>query len=66
MDNEEMLKRARAVGATYLEWDEDRIVGYGSDEDYDRHAVEVQNGEGYYDASGRFRSFYDGGDSNEW
>lgn len=29
----------------------------GTDEDFDRYAVEVQNGEGYYDASGKYRSF---------
>ena len=62
MDNEEMLKRALLAGATYLEWDGDQNVGYGSDEDYDIHAVEVLNGEGYYDESGRFRSYYGGGD----
>lgn len=27
---------------------------YGSDADLDRYAVEVQNGEGYYDSTGKF------------
>ena len=27
----------------------------GTDEDFDTYAVEVQNGEGYYDGSGKFR-----------
>lgn len=29
----------------------------GTDEDFDRYAVQVQNGEGYYDASGTYRSY---------
>lgn len=29
----------------------------GTDADFDRYAVEVQNGEGYYDASGTYRSY---------
>lgn len=55
--NEEMIKRAKAAGATYLEWDEDTIVGYGSDADYDTYAVQVQNGDGYYDENGRFHYY---------
>lgn len=27
----------------------------GTDADFDRYAVEVQNGSGYYDADGRYR-----------
>lgn len=30
---------------------------YGSDEDFDRYSVEVQNGEGYYDSTGKFRRY---------
>lgn len=30
----------------------------GTDADFDRYAVQVQNGEGYYDASGAFH-FYE-------
>lgn len=29
----------------------------GTDADFDRYAVEVLNGEGYYDASGTYRSY---------
>lgn len=28
------------------------------DADFDRYAVQVQNGEGYYDASGTYQSYY--------
>lgn len=30
---------------------------YGTDADFDRCAVEVQNGDGYYDAAGSFVRF---------
>ena len=30
----------------------------GTDEDFDRYAVQVQNGEGYYDASGTYVSYH--------
>lgn len=29
----------------------------GTDEDFDRYAVQVQNGEGYYDDLGKYRSY---------
>ncbi len=29
----------------------------GTDADFDRYAVEVQNGDGYYDSFGRYRSY---------
>ena len=29
----------------------------GTDADFDRYAVEVQNGDGYYDADGRYRRY---------
>lgn len=29
----------------------------GTEEDFDKYAVQVQNGEGYYDASGTFRYY---------
>ena len=32
---------------------------YGSDEDFDKYSVDVQNGSGYYDSSGRFKRYYD-------
>ena len=30
----------------------------GTDADFDLYAVQVQNGEGYYDASGTYQSYY--------
>lgn len=30
---------------------------YGSDESFDRYAVNVMNGDGYYDSSGKYRSY---------
>ena len=33
----------------------------GTDADFDTYAVQVQNGEGYYDASGTYKSY--GGDT---
>lgn len=30
---------------------------YGSDADFDRYAVEVMNGNGYYDETGKFRRY---------
>ncbi len=30
---------------------------YGSDADFDSHAVEVMNGDGYYDDDGNFRRY---------
>lgn len=32
----------------------------GTDEDFDRYSVEVQNGDGYYDSNGRYVRY--GGD----
>ena len=29
----------------------------GTDADFDKYAVEVQNGDGYYDSEGRYRSY---------
>ena len=29
----------------------------GTDEDFDKYAVQVQNGEGYYDAAGTFHYY---------
>ena len=29
----------------------------GTDADFDRYAVEVQNNEGYYDSEGKYRSY---------
>lgn len=39
-------------------------VEYGSDADFDRYAVEVQNGDGYYNEDGLFVSFSK--DPEEW
>ena len=30
---------------------------YGTDADFDTHAVEVLNGDGYYDESGKYKSY---------
>lgn len=32
-------------------------VEFGSDADFDNHAVEVMNGDGYYDDDGNFRRY---------
>ena len=32
---------------------------YGTDEEFDRYSVEVQNGDGYYDCTGRFVRYRD-------
>lgn len=32
----------------------------GTDADFDTYAVQVQNGEGYYDETGTYRSYYRG------
>lgn len=36
-----------------------KIVDFepGTDQDFDSHAVEVMNGDGYYDTNGRYKSF---------
>lgn len=34
------------------------ICEAGTDEDFDRYSVEVQNGDGYYDQCGKFRKYY--------
>lgn len=53
------------------DWYEDESIGgyfdkngdlvvceeYGSDADFDRYAVQVQNGEGYYDDNGNYVSY---------
>lgn len=31
----------------------------GTDEDFDRYAVEVMNGEGYYNSEGKFVRYHD-------
>ena len=35
------------------------VEGYGSDEEFDRYAVDLANGDGYYDASGKFVRYPD-------
>ena len=40
-----------------LEYDSDgRCVGVGSDEEYDTNALDVMNGDGYYDENGNYVS----------
>ncbi len=55
--NESMMKRANEAGAHILEYDGDIIVGFGTEEDYDIHAAEVINGDGYYDINGRYHRY---------
>lgn len=56
--NEKMIKLAKQAGASVLEYNYDGlIVGYGTDSDYDTHAVDISNGLGYYDNDGYYRSF---------
>lgn len=52
--NDSMMDQARLSNADVIEWDEDVIVGFGSDADYDTHASDVQNGYGYYDDKGHY------------
>ena len=52
-----MLEKARLAGADVLEIDGGMIVGFGSDRDYDTHAVDVMNGNGYYDENGHYVAF---------
>ena len=53
-------------------YQDDKIGGYfnadgklvvceenGTDAEFDRYSVEVQNGEGYYDSQGKFRRYKD-------
>lgn len=35
----------------------DVVVEFGTDADFDTHSVNVQNGYGYYDESGKYMSF---------
>lgn len=35
----------------------DVVVEFGTDADFDTHSVAVQNGYGYYDENGKYRSF---------
>lgn len=48
---EEILK------ADILEWDNGDLVGWGSHKDYDYYALEVMNGDGYYDSEGHFHRY---------
>ena len=38
----------------------------GTDRDFDRYAVEGQNGDGYYDTAGKFRRYSDRSDAWWW
>ena len=55
--NKKMFELAKKAGATVLEWDDYVIVDFGTDADYDTHAVDVQNNNGYYDENGRYVSY---------
>lgn len=58
---QKMLDDYREKHGTYpdvIETDDDgNVVGMGSHADYDYHAREVQNGEGYYDSDGHYCSY---------
>lgn len=58
---QKMLDNYREKSGTYpdvIETDDDgNVVGMGSHADYDYYAREVQNGEGYYDNLGHYRSY---------
>lgn len=44
--------------ADIIEYDDEYgIVGWGTHADYDYYAVEVQNGNGYYDDDGHFHRY---------
>ena len=38
----------------YFDKDGTLLAEVGTDEDFDRYSVEVQNGDGYYNSNGRF------------
>lgn len=60
--NKRMIEKAKQAGANILEWDDGIIVGFGTDEQYDTHAVQVMNHEGYYNEDGiyvPYRRSYD-------
>lgn len=57
INNEKMREAAKKAGANILEYDGEMIVGYGTDADYDTHAVDVINGNGYYDKDGYYISY---------
>ena len=41
----------------YIFVDGSCVAEPGTDADFDRYAVEVQNGDGYYDEDGKFRRY---------
>lgn len=41
----------------YIFVDGSCVAEPGTDADFDRYAVEVQNGDGYYDKDGKFRRY---------
>lgn len=47
----------KIMKADIIEWDCGRIVDWGSHADYDYYAVDVINGNGYYDNDGHFRRY---------
>jgi hypothetical protein len=49
-------EQQREIGkADVIEYDDDgNIIGWGTHADYDYYAVDVQNGNGYYDNDGHF------------
>ncbi|MDE5583433.1 MAG: hypothetical protein K2J08_06990 [Ruminococcus sp.] len=61
-NNSYMLEKARLANADVLEIDNGLIVGFGSHADYDTHAVDIMNGNGYYDKNGHYVAFPDDSD----
>ena len=50
--------RGKKEDADILELDDDgNVIGWGSHQDYDYYALQVMNGEGYYDKNGRYQKY---------
>lgn len=46
------------ASADWLELDNNsNVIGRGTDADYQDHALQVMNGEGYYDEEGHYHSY---------
>lgn len=50
----------KRIKADIVEYDDNgNIIGYGSFSDYDYYAEKIQNGDGYYDKNGHYKSYDD-------
>lgn len=55
--------KSRKIKNDIIEYDDNgNIIGHGTHADYDFNAVQVQNGEGYYDSNGHYCEY----DSDDW